>query len=73
MNIQSDREFQELSEYLLAFPKDYYSSRNPSKILMGKMARKTTDWESDHGSISSHSIYFSADKKSKVISKYIAW
>ncbi len=48
VNIQSDREFQVLSEYLLTFPKDNYSSHDPSKVLIERMARRTSDWEFDH-------------------------
>jgi hypothetical protein len=48
VNIQGDREFQALSEYLLTFRKGYYLSYDPSKILTEQMVRTTAVWKFDH-------------------------
>ena len=40
VNIQGDREFQGLSEYLLTFRKDYHLRYDSPKILTKKMVKK---------------------------------
>jgi hypothetical protein len=58
--MQDDGEFQALSEYLLTFPKGYFSSYDPPKILIEKMKTKTSVWESDHKDTSiSIDLFFS--------------
>jgi hypothetical protein len=59
--MQVDGQFQALSEYLLTFPRGYCSSHDPSKILIGKMVRKTSVWESDNeGTSIPLDIFFSS-------------
>ena len=47
VNIQGDREFQGLSEYLLTFRKDYHLRYDSPKILTKKMVKKKEVWECD--------------------------
>ncbi len=58
VNIQGDREFQALSEYLLTLRKDYYLSYDLSKTQTGYVMGTTTFWNFDHESNSIPSAIF---------------